>query len=189
MLERRARRSWEFLLAGVLVLGLTAALSACGEATEDAPSTAVPQPGTQSPSTVDAPAPVVVETPPCVDPIDISGSWDAGYADYTPFTDVVTDGTYAVQISPALPRIVFDVPAGVLLRYAGEVIDEPAPGEESTLGYLLERVDGPGWIGIDATSGEVYGQWAPPDDPAFAAGLAALAASVRLDDGTGCVRR
>ncbi len=181
---RRARRSWQPLLAGICVLGLTAALTACGGSSGEDRQGAIPEPGTQGPVAVDAPAPVVLETPPCVDPIDISGSWDAGYANYTPFTDVMTDGTYVVQISPALPRIVFDVPAGVLLRYGGEVMGEHGPGEEASLGYLLERVDGPGWIGIDATTGEVYGLWAPPDNPAFAAGLAALAASVRLDDGT-----
>ena len=125
-----------------------------------------------------APAPVAVEEPPCVDPIHIWSIAD---------DEVITDGLYFFQDGDG-PRILFDVPAGVVLRPGDVTIEEPGPDGEGGYGILLDRVDGPGRFGFHATTGEVGGLWVPPDDPAFAVGLAALVASVRLDDGTGCVR-
>ena len=123
-----------------------------------------------------APAPAVVEAPPCVDPIHI---WSVARE------DVITDGLYFFQDGDG-PRIVFDVPAEVVLRVGDLVINEHGPDDDAGYGILLDRVDGPGGLGFHATTGEFYRQWAPPDDPVFAAGLATLVASVRLDDGSDC---
>ena len=122
---RRARRPWNLLVAGVLVLGLAAGLSACGDPSDDAlsPSTPVepPAPATPetAPETPPPPEPPIPELP--TKPVEL------GAPTASPPTNEPTATASEEAPAPAIPDAPAPEPATPEPSSSSPPTDDPLP--------------------------------------------------------------